>query len=273
MAYESNGMKALLLCGRGANQRALANKLHAVVPLAAIALIEPVPSKLKRRLWPRVASVTLGRPLRRAWFGMMSYYDYRYPDFPSTELSIHQNVNSESVMILVKRIRPDLVIVSGTNLVKQPLIDAISRTGRVINLHTGISPYVKGGPNCTNWCLALAEFDLIGNTVMWLDGGIDSGSLIATEQTPLSGRETIEQIQIAVMEHAHDLYVRCVSHVRNGLQLPSVAQDQLGQGRLFLSKHWTGRQIARAVINYYRYFTPANVARKTELRLISLDEA
>jgi methionyl-tRNA formyltransferase len=266
-------MKAIFLCGQGANQRALANKLHAAAPLAAIALIEPVPPKVRRKLWPRVVSVTLGLPLRRAWFGMMSYYDRRYPEFPPSEVSTHQNVNSESVIGLVERIRPNLVMVSGTNLLKQPLIDAICRTGRVINLHTGISPYLKGGSNCTNWCLALAEFDLIGNTVMWLDVGIDSGNLIATEQTSLSGKETLEQLHIAVMEHAHDLYTRCFSRLSGGLPLPSVAQDELGRGRLFLGKHWTGRQIANALLNYYRYFNPANVVRKTRFRLISPDEA
>jgi hypothetical protein len=108
---------------------------------------------------------------------------------------------------------------------------------------------------------------------MWLDGGIDSGSLIATEQTPLSGKETLEQLHITVMEHAHDLYARCFSRLRDGLPLPSVAQDKLGQGRTFLSEHWTGRKIIKAILNYYLYFSPANVVRKTRQRLISPDEA
>jgi len=37
------------------------------------------------------------------------------------------------------------------------------------------------------WCLAKNWLHLIGNTVMWIDPGIDSGDLLSTERTPLDG--------------------------------------------------------------------------------------
>lgn len=265
-------MKIVFLSDRAANQRALANKLHAAVPLAAIAIVDPVPLPVKPTLSTRIVSVTIGLPLRLAWFSMMSYYARRWPNFPSDEISIHQDVNAASMINLMERIQPELVMVSGTNILKRPLIDVITRTGRIVNLHTGLSPYIKGGPNCTNWCLALGEYCLIGNTVMWLDAGIDSGNLIATERTPLSGRETLTQLYLAVMEHGHNLYVRCLIHLRDGVPLPSVAQDQLGPGRLYLTKHWKGRQIAKAVMNYCLYFNDTSLRQKMTLRLVSLSD-
>lgn len=244
-------MNAVFLCGRGANYQALANKLHAVSPLAAVVTIEapPLSSSLGQ-----VISALLGLPLRRAWVNMQDFYRRRCPRPPSTRVMHETDVNSENVVTLIEEIKPSVVMVSGTNLLKKPLIEAISRSGIIMNLHTGISPYVRGGPNCTNWCLALGEFELIGNTVMWLDIGIDSGNLIATERTHLTGKETLAALHLAVMEHAHDLFVRCFVRLRDGLPLPSVPQDQIGRGRLFLSKDWNGVQAARAVWNYRLYF-------------------
>lgn len=265
-------MKVVFLCGSAPNQRALANKLNAVVNLTAIVLVDPPTSLVKPAISTRFIAATLGLPLRRAWYNMMAHYDRRWPSLPSTEVSSHPDVNSESVVRLVERIQPDLVMVSGTNLLKQPLIDVSSRTARTINLHTGISPYIRGGPNCTNWCLALGEFNLIGNTVMWLNSGIDTGKLIATERTPLKGTETLTQLHLSVMEHGHDLYSRCVVRLRDGFPLPRVPQDQLGQGRLFLSKHWNGTEIAKAVINYHLYFNEGCLDQKRELRLVSPSE-
>jgi len=264
-------MKTLFICGGGANQRALANKLHAVNPLSAVAIIKPVYFNSKHLISQRLASVTIGLPLRRAWSRMMKYYDLHFPAFPATAISDHENVNADSIFKLISFLKPDLVLISGTNLLRQPLIDAISQTGRVINLHTGLSPFIKGGPNCTNWCLALGEFNLIGNTVMWLDAGIDSGSIISTEQTSLSGEESIEQLHLKVMEHAHDLYSRCLVRIRDKVPLPEVPQAELGKGRVFLTKHWTAWQILKAVSNYYLCFNAANIARQKQYNLVSLD--
>jgi methionyl-tRNA formyltransferase len=266
-------MKVVFLSGPAANHRALANKLNAVMGLTAIVLVGPPQLLVKQATLTRFVAATLGLPLRRAWRSMMTYYDGRWPSLPWTEVSSHHDVNSAGVARLMERIQPDLVMVSGTNLLKRPLIDTISNTGRVMNLHTGISPYVRGAPNCTNWCLALGEFDLIGNTVMWLDAGIDTGKLIATERTPLKGTETLAHLHLAVMEHGHDLYCRCLVRLRDGLSLPSITQDQVGQGRLFLSKQWTGREITKAVINYYLRFRGDRLGHKRTLRLISLGES
>jgi folate-dependent phosphoribosylglycinamide formyltransferase PurN len=262
-------VKTLLLCNPAPNQRALANKLHAVSPLTAIALVTPAAAKARTKLSRRLAGALLGLPLRRAWFAMLASYARRFPEFPEVPLSRHEGVNSDSVCRLVEEVRPDLVLVSGTDLLRPPLIELVSRFGRIMNLHTGISPYVKGGPNCTNWCLALAEPDLIGNTIMWIDAGIDSGQIVATERTALSGTESLTALHVAVMEHAHDLYSRALERARDGLALPSVPQRELGEGRLFLTRHWTPRQAARAYLNFRK-----NILRKVSprpLRLVPLD--
>jgi methionyl-tRNA formyltransferase len=275
-------MKILLLFSPHPNQRALAHKLERIVPIADIVLVDAPPSGKRKKggIAANAASFVqaagrfaAGLPLRKAWFGMLRHYADRYPEFPKRPSLVVADVNDPQVLDLVGRTRPQLVLVSGTNLLKQPLIEKIGEAGRIMNLHTGISPYIKGGPNCTNWCLSIRRFDLIGNTIMWLDAGIDSGNLVATERTPLRGGETLPDLHIKVMEHAHNLYGRCVAAFLRGEALPNVPQQSIGAGRLFLTRHWTPPAIARAVWNFKRHYrSEAAKAPPEELALVPAPE-
>lgn len=273
-------MKALLLCSPHANQKALAHRVRDIVDVAAIVVVTPRGSPRKRKLVDRLAGSTsrllrgvVGLPLRRAWFGMLDHYARLAPEFPPVPLIEVADVNDSLVINLIDKERPELAIVSGTNLLKQPLIEAIRRSGEVVNLHTGISPYIKGGPNCTNWCLAQRRFDLIGNTVMRIDAGIDSGNLIATERTPLTGRETLTELHIAVMDHAHELYARVIKLFAAGTELPNVPQSTIGTGHLFLTGQWGPVAAVRAVANFKLHFrTGVGSRAPEEIRLIRLPD-
>ena|SRR5438309_3308936 len=258
-------MKVIALFGAGSSQRALANKIHKSVPLSHVAVVELKP-KGRRRIIRSLMSVTLGRGLRSAWMDMLRHYEDQFPRWPDVAVSTHGSANDEALIDLVERERPDLVLVSGTDLLKKRTLDRFR--ARVMNLHTGISPYIKGAPNCTNWALALGEFDLIGNTVMWIDPGIDSGAIVTTERTPLSGRESLAELHLKVMEHAHDLYRRAVVAFAAGHTLPSVAQKSIAEGRLFLTRDWNSRAIIRAVLNHKFRYRP--FANRPEIRLIPL---
>lgn len=275
-------MKILFFTAPQGNQRALAHKIAAHLPIAAIVTVTPRHSWTKKKpnfvkraasLVKRAFAFPVGLPFRRAWFGMLAHYDRSHPDFPTAPIEV-SDINAPEVLDLVAREKPDLVVVSGTNLLKPALIEKIHETGKVVNLHTGISPYIKGGPNCTNWCLALRRFDLIGNTVMWLDAGIDSGAIIATERTPISGRESLLDLHIAVMEHAHALYVRCIRLFARGVALPVVRQEDLGSGRLFLTRHWTAGPMAKAVTNFrLHYRREALAPPQEEIVLVAPESA
>jgi len=259
-------MKVIAVFGEGSSQRALAQRIHQSVPLAHVAKVRLVPTG-GRKLIRSAVSITLGRGLRAAWLGMLRHFEEQFGDWPAVPSSSHSSANDPTLADLIERERPDLVLISGTDLVRKPALDRFAT--KVMNLHTGISPYIRGGPNCTNWALALLEFDLIGNTVMWIDPGIDSGAIIATERTPLTGRETLSELHIKVMDHAHDLYRRAVEAFANGRPLPSVPQKSIAKGRLFLTRHWNGAAMLRAVFNHRFRYRP--FALRPDIQLISLE--
>jgi hypothetical protein len=261
-------MKVVLLFSGDANQRALAHRLAEKVPVQAIIVWKPGSTATTGSLarLARLARGVVGLPLRKAWFAMLDHYDRMFPEFPIAPALTVTDINDPAVQGAMADMRPDLVIVSGTNLLKQPLIAIIGKSGKVMNLHTGISPYVRGGPNCTNWCLATGEFELIGNTVMWIDEGVDSGNLVATEQSPLDGTESLTRLHVKVMDHAHDLLLRCAERFVAGKALPNVPQRDLGAARLYLTRHWNARSAAKAVANFYlRYGRRKGTAAKPRL--------
>lgn len=264
-------------------QTALANKLAEKVDVAAIVFSRnvpkkrPSPGKLLRSRLNSVAGRIVGRPFVEAWFGIQDRYRTQFTGLPTNDVQEVVNVNDPATVAAIERHAPDLVVVSGTNLVGRRVIQTAMATGAIVNLHTGISPYVKGGPNCTNWCLARGWFHLIGNTVMWLDTGIDTGDLIATEQTILDGTESLIDLHWKVMEHAQDLYVRSISHIANGKPVEKVSQKSIAEGTMLSSSEWGASQMRMALRNfetgYKGFFADQRAVTDAakQIRLVDLD--
>ena len=234
--------KIVIWCGNGANQVALANKIASRFPVAGI-VVEKKTSKRKISDLPeKLLDRTVFKLISDTWRQMMKYYADRYPSFPDVPSVTVNNINSEEAYAFTEKIQPDLIIVSGTSMVKKKMLSVNPSIG-IINLHTGLSPYVKGGPNCTNWCIANNQPGLIGNTIMWINEGIDSGNIITTRKTELAGCRSAIAIHLAVMEDAHKLYLEAIDYLLS-TQPPYISVDQksLGKGKLYLTRMWKMQQ-------------------------------
>jgi len=256
-------MKAVLLTNGHGNQRALANKLSRVVDLAAIVISENVPRRKKPfrersgLFLRRIEGRLVGRLFARTWFELLDRYDTMFPRLPCTRVLRVTNVNDRETLSLLDAEAPDVVLVSGTNLVGKGILERGKRAHGVLNLHTGISPYVKGGPNCTNWCLSKGWFHLIGSTVMWIDLGVDTGDIIFTDRTALDGTESLTELHYKVTEHAHDMYVRSVSCLASGKDLPRIRQGSIAEGTTFYTREWNASAMLRAHYNFRQHYRNA----------------
>lgn len=202
-----------------------------------------------------LAARTAGKRLIRAWTDLQLEYDQRH-DLPAgSRIEYVANVNDEATLRLIDESQPELLVVSGTNLVGRKLLERMRDARGILNLHTGISPYVKGGPNCTNWCLSEGLFHLIGNSIMWLDAGIDSGPLCFTERTPLSGNESLLDLHRAVMDHGHAMYLAVLDQLAAGKSVPRVPQASIAAGRTFYTAEWTAAAMRRAVKRFDRDYS------------------
>ncbi len=233
-------MKIILLCGNKSNQLALAVKVRKEFNLIGIVKED---KKEKRSLTlpylvSKLADRILFFKIASSWHALLTYYQKNYKPIKDVEELTTNNINSNDVVSFIKRLQPDLVMVSGTSLIKKNILELQPPKG-IINLHTGLSPYVRGGPNCTNWCIANNSLHLIGNTVMWIDKGIDSGNIITSETVPFKGNESLNGIHLQVMEHAHQLYLKTLHCIQTNYEnCPSVKQTSIAKGELFLTKMW-----------------------------------
>lgn len=234
--------KIIIWCGAAANQRALAHKIAAEFDVAGI-VIDIVSNRHKKRKLVQLPAILWDRfrfhTIYNAWGKLMKYYERKFPDWPETPHIKVMNINSKETEIFTRELQPDLIVVSGTALIKEPLLSIPASIG-IINLHTGLSPYVKGGPNCTNWCIANNTFQFVGNTIMWLNAGIDAGNIIVTETVDIKNAGNLNEAHQIVMDHAHDLYVKAIGYL-SASEPPynSVPQSSIDKGQLYLTKMWT----------------------------------
>jgi len=240
-------------------QIALVNKINEHVDVDTVFLAKNRIEKTKKRknkyiyYFLRLVRIPFELPLRMAWDDLKKRYKEQYIEIPKKVTQYYvNNINDESVIKYVKNTKPKLIIVSATTMLKADIISEASKVNcLILNLHTGISPYIKGGPNCTNWCLATNNY-LIGNTVMVLDSGIDSGAIIATELTTLTGTESLSELHYRVMEHGFELYIKVInSFVKKNMSFNPIKQAEIStKGDLYLTQDWTIWQVVKAYYNF-----------------------
>ncbi|NOT74600.1 MAG: hypothetical protein HOP08_06705 [Cyclobacteriaceae bacterium] len=268
-------MKIVMWINGEANQKALSNKIHALFPLTGIVIENRLPKRkiTVSRVFEKVIEKLMLGSISKAWVEMLDFYEHSFSQFPDvTKLKV-SDINNGQVLAFTRALDPDLIIVSGTSLIKNELLSLKAKIG-IINLHTGLSPYLNGGPNCTNWCIANNEFHLIGNTVLWIDAGIDSGNIIATETSRFDGSEDLSAVHIKVMEHAHHLCMKAVSHLEAGGN-SNHPQSEIGSGRTFYSRQWNLKEKMRLVKNFKNFGKEINSERisklRSSLKMVSID--
>lgn len=253
-------MRIVLLCTSLPHQVALANKIAAEFNLAGIVVEKKSAGKRKKFTLKNIATKFIYkiafRQIVNAWSKMLDYYKQRYLKLPDTKVLEVVNINEDAVKNFIADAKADLVMVSGTSMIRKNILSAPLSIG-MINLHTGLSPYIKGAPNCTNWCIANNQFHLIGNSVMWIDAGIDSGDLLATSIVGFNGKENLTEVHIKVMEEAHALYLKAVRTITHN-SAKRVKQSSIATGKTYYSKDWNFGANLRLLKNF-KNFGPETV--------------
>lgn len=270
-------MKVVLWMGNEPNQMALAHKIAAIHNVVGIVIESRVS---KQKLTPKlflekaIGKVFLGK-INNAWSSQQAHYRQNYSGFPNINTLEIENINSEGVIGFTEALKPDLIVVSGTRLIKSKTL-AIGPPKGIINLHTGLSPYIKGGPNCTNWCISTQQFHLFGNTIMWIDEGIDTGNLIATEFTKLDPGDSLNDIHLKVMEHAHDLYVRSINAIKSG-DVGNVKQLDITEGTTYYTRQWNLKAKMNLIRNFKKFNSEINSeeteSKRSNVVLVNLPAA
>jgi folate-dependent phosphoribosylglycinamide formyltransferase PurN len=168
-------------------------------------------------------------------------------------------------------LRPDVVLVFGTGILREPLLSTFA--GGIINIHLGLSPYYRGaGTNF--WPLVNGEPEYVGATIHYLDAGIDTGAILAHARPAVArgdgphdlGNKTIVAAAEALLESA-------AAHVAGTAR----AVPQWSAGRLYQRRDFSADAVRRLYRNFetgmIEEYLSARAARDAALRLIEPERA
>jgi hypothetical protein len=232
-------LRIMILCGRSARHLHVANALCSAGEVLAIVqetggewslrktLNKLRPDYLFRKVWRWLRD-------RRRYTGNPEakfFFPDGVPRLDRPELVREvPHINHSHVAKLARELKPDLICVFGTSLIRGDLL----KEGRfgIVNLHGGLSPEYRGA-DCTFWALYNGEPEKVGCTLHYIDAGIDTGRLIAHISPEVhDGDNELELFWRAVQDSA-EVYAEAVVRLAKGERLGVV---QPGKGRLYQVK-------------------------------------
>jgi len=243
-----SSLSVMILCGRSPRHLYVANRLcESARPVAIVQetgtqlssrklLRQLRPDNLWRKAWRRL------RDRRRYAGGAEArfFFGAGAPRLTREDLRVHvSHINHPDVVALADRLRPDVIAVFGTSLIRGPLL-CRGRLG-VFNLHGGLSPHYRGA-DCTFWALYNGEPDEVGCTLHSIDSGIDTGKLIAHVRPEVGERDDELTLFWRGIRDSAEVYVEMLERLERGEQL---GQPQAEKGRLYQVKQRGWREERR----------------------------
>lgn len=114
----------------------------------------------------------------------------------------------ERLVTLLRDAKAELVVLAGyMRMIKAPLLDAFPN--RIINIHPSLLPQF---PGLQAWRQAIAAgASESGCTVHFVDGGMDTGPIIAQRKVPVLPGDTPETLHARIQVEEHSLYPEVIA--------------------------------------------------------------
>ena len=229
----------MILCGRSPRHLYVANALCEAAEVLAIVqesggewsarkvLRTLRPDNLFRKVWRwlRDRRRYYGNPEARFFFATAPP-GLKHPELVREVL----HINHPDVVRLADELKPDLIAVFGTSLIRGELLHK-GRLG-MVNLHGGLSPEYRGA-DCTFWALYNGEPEKIGCTLHYIDAGIDTGRLIAHVSPEVRPNDDELVLFWRSVKKSAQVYAELMQRLAQGDSLGVV---QHGKGRLYQVK-------------------------------------
>ena len=243
-----SSLTLMILCGGSPRHIYVANRL--CESGRPVAIVQERGSSLDAGKLLR--QITSGQLWRKAWRWLRDrrryadggearfFFGNETPRFARQDLLVTvPSVNHHDVVALAERLRPDVIAVFGTSLIRGPLLEQ-GRLG-IFNLHGGLSPWYRGA-DCTFWALYNGEPEQVGCTLHRIDAGIDTGMLIAHVCPEVRENDGELGLFWRAVRDAAEVYAELLDRVERGDPL---GQPQTDKGRLYQVRQRGWRQERR----------------------------
>ncbi len=161
------------------------------------------------------------------------------------------DANEEACVERLTQLGPDVLIVLGTSILREPLLSLPRR--HLLNIHGGIVPYYRN-VHSDFWAWHNQDLKHIGTSIIHLDAGIDTGDLALQDTVDVQPDDTLMAVKCKNLELAGQLATQAVKQSLDGT-LPKHKQDHNPKGyyhtpgladflRLWLRRRWRRRRDA-----------------------------
>ncbi len=143
-------------------------------------------------------------------------------DAPRPDLEV-ENINAPEVLAAVKDLAPDLIVVSGTRILKRGWL----RSGiPILNAHFGMAPRYRGR-FAWFWPVVEGHQDQIGATVHQVASRVDAGGVVVRERLDLRllAEASFRGLLVAVSKLTLDCVEQAVELIASGGFQPVVPDD------------------------------------------------
>ncbi len=243
------GWRIVLLTGPFPAHDAFVRHLAGHVPIiAAVRETRNLPSaSLIRRVWRTAARVNFNplklfswvrRRLRNRRVHRQVVREIGLGDSPDVREMRVEDLNSPRAVELIGGLRPDVLVVFGTGLIKPEVYSLAASSA--INVHTGLSPWYRGS-DCLFWALYEGRPEYVGVTVHHLARAADAGEVVLQGRPTIAADDTFESLDAKCLALGARLAVRALERMAAGTA-PRVPQDP-AEGRTYYARAKTVEKV------------------------------
>lgn len=149
-------------------------------------------------------------------------------------VAVCHDQNSNRAVTQLKQWSPDLMIFTGGNILRKPLL-AVARLG-VINAHLGLLPEIRG-MSSPEW--SLLEEVPTGITLHYVDTGIDTGPVLLKREFPdVAKCRSLDELRNRLIAYGVELVGEVVLGLERGTISPKVQSDLDKDHQFFVIHEW-----------------------------------
>lgn len=163
--------------------------------------------------------------------------------------------NSKEIFDFVRGLSPDYVLLFGSSIIREPLLECYS--GRVLNMHLGLSPYYRGsGTNF--WPLVDGMPECVGVTIHHATLRVDGGDILRQGRPSFDAGDSSHDLGCKTIIEGAKLVLRLLQ-VKGPLP---TGVPQTGVGRLCRRADFTPHALGRMRHNFEAGMIPRYLMNK-----------
>lgn len=123
------------------------------------------------------------------------------------------SANNDETIELLKKANPDAVIISGSRILSQQVLESIP--AKFINIHAGITPLYRG-VHGAYWALANNDLENCGVTVHLTDAGIDTGEILKQKKITVFSKDNFATYPLLQLAEGINLLEKILADLQSG---------------------------------------------------------